>query len=114
MSGASQHEHKRTKHHAPLPLGGGPPPRYPRRQIDAEEDHAHQGEGHPQVSAAEALRRAQVAVYREPGRIKEWSQGCGPLATPILDSGRLVEKLPGGKTNPARAWAAFVISGPGD
>jgi hypothetical protein len=34
----------------PLPLapGGRPPPRHPRRQINAEDDHAHQGEGHAQ------------------------------------------------------------------
>jgi CHAT domain-containing protein len=70
--------------------------------------------GKEKMSAAEALRRAQLAVYREPGRIKEWSQGRGPLPTPIHGSGKAAEKLPAGKTSPARAWAAFVISGPGD
>jgi CHAT domain-containing protein len=69
--------------------------------------------GKQPVGAAEALRRAQLAVYREPGRIKEWSQGRGPLPTPVPGSTRPVQKT-ASKTSPARAWAAFVLSGSGD
>jgi hypothetical protein len=56
-----------------------------------------------------------VSVYREPGRIKEWSQGRGPLPVPVAGSAaRPSEKGPKPKTSLARVWAAFVISGPGD
>jgi CHAT domain-containing protein len=71
--------------------------------------------GKTPVSPAEALRRAQVAVYREPGRIKEWAQGRGPLPRPVVGSAtKPQEKPPVGKTSPARAWAAFVMAGPGN
>jgi CHAT domain-containing protein/Tfp pilus assembly protein PilF len=70
--------------------------------------------GKQPVSAVEALRRAQLAVYREPGRIKEWSQGRGPLPVPVPGSGKPSQKAAAGKTSPARTWAAFVLSGPGD
>ena len=67
------------------------------------------------VSPVEALRRAQAAVYRQPERIKEWAQGRGPLPRPMVGSAtKPPAKLPAGKTSPALAWAAFVISGPGD
>ena len=68
--------------------------------------------GKEKVSPMEALRRAQVAVYRDPGRIPEWAVGRGPR--PGAVAGPKVAKGPRGKTSPARAWAAFVISGPGD
>jgi CHAT domain-containing protein len=70
--------------------------------------------GEEPLGTAEALRRAELAVYREPGRIKEWSQGRGPLPAPVPGSARPAGKAPAGKTSPARAWAAFVLSGPGD
>jgi CHAT domain-containing protein len=70
--------------------------------------------GKQPVGPAEALRRAQLALYREPGRIKEWAQGRGPLPVPVVASATVKEKKPAGTTSPARAWAAFVLSGPGD
>jgi tetratricopeptide (TPR) repeat protein len=70
--------------------------------------------GKQPIGAAEALRRAQLAVYREPGRIKEWSQGRGPLPVPVPGRTRPGQKTAAGKTSPARAWAGFVLSGPGD
>jgi CHAT domain-containing protein len=70
--------------------------------------------GQEKMSPAEALRRAQLAVYREPGRLKEWSQGRGPLPVPVPGSPRPAQKTPASKSSPARAWAAFVLSGPGD
>ena len=53
-------------------------------------------------------------AFTEPERMKEWSQGRGPLPVPKVGSAGVPEKLPAGKTSPARTWAAFVISGPGD
>jgi CHAT domain-containing protein len=70
--------------------------------------------GKQPVGPAEALRRAQLAIYRQPGRIKEWAQGRGPLPVPVVASVSVKEKQPGGTTSPARTWAAFVLSGPGD
>jgi CHAT domain-containing protein len=70
--------------------------------------------GKEPLSTVEALRRAQLAVYRQPGRIKEWARGRGPLPVPVVGSTRPPEKRPAGKTSPARQWAAFVLSGPGD
>jgi CHAT domain-containing protein len=70
--------------------------------------------GRKPLAPAEALRQAQLALYREPGRIKKWAQGRGPLPKPVLGSGKVPDKPTTGKTSPARAWAAFVLSGPGD
>jgi CHAT domain-containing protein len=70
--------------------------------------------GKTAVGPAEALRRAQLAVYRQPARIKEWAQGRGPLPMPVVASVKPTEKPIAGKTSPARVWAAFVLSGPGD
>ena len=71
--------------------------------------------GKEKLTPMEALRRAQLAVYREPGRVGEWAAGRGPLPTPVAGGETTpAEKRPKGKTSPARAWAAFVISGPGD
>jgi CHAT domain-containing protein/Tfp pilus assembly protein PilF len=65
------------------------------------------------VGPAEAMRRAQLALYREPGRVKEWAAGRGPIPKPIAAGGKLPDKPIKGKTSPTRAWAAFLVSGPG-
>jgi CHAT domain-containing protein len=70
--------------------------------------------GRKPLAPAEALRQAQLALYREPGRIKEWALGRGPLPKPVIGSGKVPDKPTTGKTSPARAWGAFVLSGPGD
>ena len=72
--------------------------------------------GKEKVTPMEALRRAQLAVYRDPGHIKEWAAGRGPDPKRIVAGSSTTpkEKGPKAKTSPARAWAAFVISGPGD
>ncbi|MFO0875857.1 MAG: CHAT domain-containing tetratricopeptide repeat protein [Gemmataceae bacterium] len=57
------------------------------------------------IGPAEALRRAQLALLREPERIAEWAQGRGPMP------GSSPAKHPGGHT---RLWAAFLLSGLGD
>ncbi len=66
------------------------------------------------VTPVEALRRAQLAVYREPGRVPEWAVGRGPLPKPVAGGATTPKKGLKEKTSPAKAWAAFVISGPGD
>jgi CHAT domain-containing protein/Tfp pilus assembly protein PilF len=65
---------------------------------------------------AEALRQAQLALYRNPQHVKEWSLGRGPNLKIVLSGSTSKEpdKPVGGKTAPAKAWAAFVLSGPGD
>ena len=67
------------------------------------------------LSPVEALRSAQLAVYRDPGRIPEWAVGRGPLPKPVAGGPTTPPKKgPKEKTSPAKAWAAFVLSGPGD
>ncbi len=63
----------------------------------------------------EALRRAQLALYHNPRHVKEWSLGRGPnLKTVLPGGGKEPGKPPQARTAPARTWAAFVLSGPGD
>jgi CHAT domain-containing protein len=68
------------------------------------------------MTPLEALRQAQLAVYRHPESIPAWSKGRGPdLTTEVAGSGRgKPAGRPGAKTAPVRQWAAFVLSGPGD
>ena len=65
------------------------------------------------ATPAEAMRRAQLAVYRDPGSVKEWARGRGPNVKVVLD-GPKGKPVKGAKTSPPKAWAAFVLSGPGD
>ena len=39
--------------------------------------------GEEPMTPLEALRQAQLAVYRQPGRIADWSQGRGPSPKPV-------------------------------
>jgi CHAT domain-containing protein len=65
---------------------------------------------------AEALRQAQLALYRHPQHVKEWSAGRGPNLKIVLpgSSTKEPDKTTGGTTALAKAWAGFVLSGPGD
>jgi CHAT domain-containing protein len=69
-------------------------------------------EGRPPL---EALRQAQLALYRQPGRIPEWAEGRSFQSD---KTGKLPKDPqpaaagPGGKA-PVKVWAAFVLSGPG-
>lgn len=65
------------------------------------------------ATPAEAMRRAQLAVYRDPGSVKEWARGRGPNLKVVLDRPK-GKPVKGAKTSPPKAWAAFVLSGPGD
>ncbi len=70
--------------------------------------------GKEKMTPMEAMRRAQLSVYRDPGKIKEWSQGRGPNLKVVIDTGKAPVIAKGATTSPAKAWAAFVLSGPGD
>jgi CHAT domain-containing protein len=69
-----------------------------------------------EMTPLEALRQAQLAIYRNPARIPAWSQGRGvDLSTEVDGPNRSEPTLiPGAKTAPVKQWAAFVLSGPGD
>jgi CHAT domain-containing protein len=59
----------------------------------------------------EALRQAQLYVYRHPGETADAAaRGLG-TAKPLPEGGAV---KPGSKTAPTRQWAAFVLSGAGN
>ena len=69
-------------------------------------------EGRPPL---EALRRAQLALYRNPKDVATLAKGRGPDFDKTVK--RVVQPPPKGE-RPARPaavkdWAAFVLSGPG-
>src|SRR5262249_27317860 len=72
--------------------------------------------GKKPLSPAEALRQAQLALYRNPQHVKEWSAGRGPNLKIVLPGSTTKEPDTPvrAKRAPAKAWAAFVLSGPGD
>jgi CHAT domain-containing protein len=72
--------------------------------------------GRKPLAPAEALRQAQLALYRNPQHVKEWSAGRGPNLKIVLPGSttKEPEKTTTAKRAPAKAWAAFVLSGPGD
>jgi CHAT domain-containing protein len=72
--------------------------------------------GSKPLPPAEALRQAQLALYRHPQHVKEWSAGRGPNLKIVLpgSASKEPDKPTGAKRAPAKAWAAFVLSGPGD
>jgi CHAT domain-containing protein/Tfp pilus assembly protein PilF len=72
--------------------------------------------GRKPLPPVEALRQAQLALYRNPQHVKEWSSGRGPNLKIVLPGSAAKEpdKPTTAKRAPAKAWAAFVLSGPGD
>jgi CHAT domain-containing protein len=68
------------------------------------------------LPAAEALRQAQLAIYRQPDNVAAWARGDrGPdvknprkPTTPALEA---PAAAPGAA--PVKLWAAFVLSGDG-
>jgi CHAT domain-containing protein len=58
----------------------------------------------------EALRRAQLTIYREPGRIPALARERGPE---FAKAARLPVAAAAGERAPARLWAGFILSGPG-
>jgi CHAT domain-containing protein len=65
------------------------------------------------MSPVEALRQAQLEVYRHPGKVAEWAEGFRGKFVEVPGSGEEAAKAGvDGKTHP-RLWAAFSLSGPG-
>jgi CHAT domain-containing protein/tetratricopeptide (TPR) repeat protein len=65
------------------------------------------------MSPVEALRQAQLEIYRHPERIPELAAGFRGKLEKAPGSGEETPKAgPGGKAHP-RLWAAFTLSGPG-
>ena len=66
------------------------------------------------LSPMEALRQAQLAIYRDPGAIPELAKGFRGKFEEVPGAGGEVEVKPGkdGKAHPL-LWAAFSLSGPG-
>jgi CHAT domain-containing protein len=72
--------------------------------------------GRKPLPPGEALRQAQLALYRHPQHVKDWSAGRGPNLKIVLpgSSTKEPDKTTTAKRAPAKSWAAFVLSGPGD
>jgi CHAT domain-containing protein len=62
----------------------------------------------------EALRQAQLEIYRNPGKIPELAKGWRGKFEVVPGTGVAEADLKpeGGKAHP-RLWAAFTLSGPG-
>jgi CHAT domain-containing protein len=65
----------------------------------------------------EALRRAQLAVYRNPGKLTEWAKwdrGINPVPVQATtpEPPRNLQGKPPART-PVKLWAAFFLSGAG-
>ncbi|MCC6124948.1 MAG: CHAT domain-containing protein, partial [Pirellulales bacterium] len=62
----------------------------------------------------DALREAQLAIYRHPEQIPQLATARGPdfaKTKKLADGGK---PTPAARTAPLRQWAAFIISGPGN
>jgi CHAT domain-containing protein/tetratricopeptide (TPR) repeat protein len=64
------------------------------------------------LAPVEALRQAQLAIYREPDRIAELADGFRGKFTEVPGRSEAASVSPDGKAHP-RLWAAFTLSGPG-
>jgi CHAT domain-containing protein len=66
-----------------------------------------------ELAPAEALRQAQLELYRHPDKVPEWAAGLRGkfVEVPGTEAGT-APPGPDGKAHP-RLWAAFVLSGPG-
>jgi CHAT domain-containing protein len=73
----------------------------------------------------QALRAAQLFIYRHPGRVKELAERGAPLlgkARRLPESAKAGEAAPRpeppaddpGRRSPTKDWAAFMLSGPGN
>jgi CHAT domain-containing protein len=67
------------------------------------------------LPAVEALRQAQVAVYRQPDKVAAWAKGeRGPdVKNPKAPATAPGAPAPAMATAPVKLWGAFVLSGPG-
>jgi CHAT domain-containing protein/tetratricopeptide (TPR) repeat protein len=62
---------------------------------------------------AEALRQAQLEVYRNPGKIAEMAKGFRGTFDEVPGSSATAAPQAGGGTAHPLLWAAFTLSGPG-
>jgi hypothetical protein len=60
----------------------------------------------------EALRRAQLALYRDPGAVPALARGRGPDFEQTVRRVAQPPARPGARAA-VKDWAAFVLSGPG-
>ena len=69
-------------------------------------------------SPLEALREAQLTIYRHPERIKALAGSRGKITQDdtVKAGSAATETKPGekGKTTPTKLWAAFLLSGRGE
>ncbi len=66
-----------------------------------------------QMPPLEALRQAQLQIYRHPELIDALASSRGPAfdqPAPLAEGGR---RTAGSPTAPTKQWAAFVLSGSG-
>jgi hypothetical protein len=61
----------------------------------------------------EALREAQLTIYRNPDSIPPLATTRGPDFQQVIKSIPREKSLPEGKTAPPRLWAGFILSGRG-
>jgi CHAT domain-containing protein len=66
------------------------------------------------LTPLEALRQAQLAIYKNPGKVPEWAKGfrAGFEIVGGGDEGIAIKPTTSGKAHPL-FWAAFTLSGPG-
>jgi tetratricopeptide (TPR) repeat protein/CHAT domain-containing protein len=61
----------------------------------------------------EALRQAQLAIYRDPARIKDLANLQGEAFAQVVRGPGPPKRMPPGESRNIRKWAGFVLSGPG-
>jgi CHAT domain-containing protein len=64
------------------------------------------------LSPMEALRQAQLEIYRNPGKIPELAKGFRGKFEEVVGLGAASQPSEDGKAHPL-IWAAFTLSGPG-
>jgi CHAT domain-containing protein len=76
--------------------------------------YAHLWNDKNPVAPLEALRQAQLEIYKNPGKVPEWAKGfrAGFEIVGGSEDGIEVKPTKDGKTHPL-FWAAFTLSGPG-
>jgi tetratricopeptide (TPR) repeat protein/CHAT domain-containing protein len=62
----------------------------------------------------DALREAQLAIYRHPEQIPQLGETRGPTFEKTVELADGGKKSPAARTIPPVQWAAFMISGPGN
>jgi CHAT domain-containing protein len=66
-----------------------------------------------ELSPVEALRQAQLVIYRNPEQVPELAKGFRGKFEEVKGAGEVGAKPVGGKAHPLH-WAAFSLSGRGN